>query len=355
MTSGVDAPQSQQRALPKAPTGITGLDEITGGGLPRGRPTLVCGGAGCGKTLLALEFLVRGATEFGEPGVCMSFEETAGELTQNVRSLGFDLADLVARKQLVLDFVRVERSEIEETGDYGLEGLFVRLGHAIDTIGAKRVVLDPVGNLSHAGSRQDTAEMLTRLIDFLKVSRITVFLTGVSPADSAQTGADLEISSLVDTWIHLRDIESNGERNRVMYILKSRGMAHSNQIREFRLTDQRIELVDVYLGPEGVLTGAARQSQEAREKSETLLRQQRIEAKQRELQRMREALEARITAMRKEFDAEEAELQQEMTQDRDRDDVSQQDRMRMRAKRQADDGLASVDSARSRKNARVRK
>ena len=138
---------SQDRALPKAATGIAGLDEITGGGLPRGRPTLVCGGAGCGKTLLAMEFLVRGATQFDEPGVFMAFEETAEELAQNVRSLGFDLDDLVARKKLLIDYVRVERSEIEETGEYDLEGLFVRLGHAIDSIGAKRVVLDTIETL----------------------------------------------------------------------------------------------------------------------------------------------------------------------------------------------------------------
>ncbi len=133
-----------RRQLPKAPTGIQGLDEITGGGLPKGRPTLVCGGAGCGKTLLAMEFLVRGATQFNEPGVFMAFEETAKDLTQNVASLGFDLKDLVARKKLVLDFVYIERSEIEETGEYDLEGLFIRLGHAIDSIGAKRVVLDTI-------------------------------------------------------------------------------------------------------------------------------------------------------------------------------------------------------------------
>jgi KaiC protein len=129
------------RSLPKASTGIEGLDEITGGGLPRGRPTLVCGSAGCGKTLLAMEFLVHGATQFGEPGVSMAFEETAEELAQNVRSLGFDLEELAARNQLLVDYVRVERSEIEETGEYDLEGLFIRLGPAIDTVGAKRVVL----------------------------------------------------------------------------------------------------------------------------------------------------------------------------------------------------------------------
>ena len=122
---------SESRSLPKALTGIQGLDEITGGGLPRGRPTLVCGSAGCGKTLLAMEFIVRGATEYNEPGVFMAFEETGPELAQNVRSLGFDLDRLVKQKKLVLDFVRVERSEIDETGDYDLEGLFIRLGAAI--------------------------------------------------------------------------------------------------------------------------------------------------------------------------------------------------------------------------------
>ena len=133
--------------LPKSPTGIQGLDEITGGGLPKGRPTLVCGGAGCGKTLLAMEFLVRGATQFHEPGVFMAFEETAKDLTQNVVSLGFDLKDLIARNRILLDFVHVERGEIEETGEYDLEGLFIRLGHAIDSIGAKSVVLDTIESL----------------------------------------------------------------------------------------------------------------------------------------------------------------------------------------------------------------
>src|SRR5450830_848109 len=172
-------PTSKSRPqLPKAPTGIQGLDEITGGGLPKGRPTLVCGGAGCGKTLLAMEFLVRGATQFNEPGVFMAFEETAKDLTQNVASLGFDLKDLVARKKIVLDFVRVERSEIEETGEYDLEGLFIRLGHAIDSIGAKRVVLDTVEALfagvpNHAILRAE----LRRLFRWLKYKGVTAVIT----------------------------------------------------------------------------------------------------------------------------------------------------------------------------------
>ena len=134
-------------SFPKSPTGIQGFDEITAGGLPKGRPTLVCGGAGCGKTLFGIEFLVRGATKFNEPGVFMSFEETNEELTTNVISLGFDLEDLIKKKKIVLDHVHLERSEIEETGEYDLEGLFIRLGYAIDSIGAKRVVLDTIESL----------------------------------------------------------------------------------------------------------------------------------------------------------------------------------------------------------------
>src|SRR3954467_14497 len=135
------------RQLPRCPTGIEGLDEITGGGLPLGRPTLICGSAGCGKTVLATEFLVRGATMFAEPGLFLAFEERSEELTQNVRSLGFDLDDLARRNLVTVDHVSVERSDIEETGEYDLEGLFIRIGHEIDRIGAKRVVLDTLESL----------------------------------------------------------------------------------------------------------------------------------------------------------------------------------------------------------------
>jgi circadian clock protein KaiC len=558
MTKANNNRRAVSRSLPKAPTGIQGLDEVTGGGLPRGRPTLVCGSAGCGKTLLAMEF--AGPRSMTSPACSWAFEETAAELAQNVRSLGFDLDDLVERKKLVVDFVRVERSEIEETGDYDLEGLFVRLGHAIDSIGAKRVVLDtietlfsglsnmailraelrrlfrwlkdrgvtavitgergegtltrhgleeyvsdcvilldhrvteqvstrrlrivkyrgtvhgtneypflidedgitvlpitslglhhevsderiptgiarldamlggrgyyrgstvlvsgtagsgkssmaahfanaacrrgerclyfafeespgqivrnmrsigldlepwvkkgllrfhatrstlcglemhlatfhklvqefqphviifdPIGNLSQAGTRHDTTAMLTRLIDFVKGQQITAFLTSLTSAAESLEKTDVDVSSLVDTWLLLRDIELGGERNRAMYVLKSRGMAHSNQIREFLLTDQGIELADVYLGPEGVLTGSARQSQEARERAATLLRVQEVEGKQRELERKREALEARIAALRKEFEAEEEEAKRVIGQEKTREEVVRQDRER---------------------------
>src|ERR1700690_3244895 len=164
--------------LPKCPTGIQGLDEITGGGLPRGRPTLVCGGAGCGKTLLAAEFLVRGAVQFGEPGVLMAFEETEAELAANVASLGFDLAGLIRQKKIVVDYVHIEPGDVHESGEYDLEGLFVRLNHAIDSIGAKRVVLDTLEAL-FAGLRNEAilrAE-LRRLFRWLKAKGVTAVIT----------------------------------------------------------------------------------------------------------------------------------------------------------------------------------
>jgi circadian clock protein KaiC len=560
---GVVEPQ-----LPKAPTGIQGLDEITNGGLPRSRPTLVCGAAGCGKTLLAMEFLVRGAVQFGEPGVFMAFEETAADLTQNVRFLGFDLDGLQKQKKLAVDFVRVERSEIEENGEYDFEGLFIRLGHAIDSIGAKRVVLDtieslfsgfsnesilraelrrlflwlkergmtavitgergegsltrqgleeyisdcvilldhrvieqistrrlrivkyrgtshftneypfligedginllpitsaglhyqvsderistgvarldamldgrgyyrgstvlvsgtagsgksslaahfidatcrrgegclyipfeespaqiirnmrsigldlenwakkgllhfyanrstthglemhllacqrlvqdlnpkaivfdPIGTLIDAGSRRDATIMVTRLIDFLKMRGITTLMNNLTSGGDALEKTNIDISSLVDTWLLLRDIELGGERNRAMYILKSRGMAHSNQIREFLITGDGIDLLDVYVGPEGVLTGSARQSQEARERAETLAREQELQRRRRERERKREALEARITAMRKEFEIEDEESQRAIGEGLTRESVLAQDRQAMALKRKGD-------------------
>lgn len=531
------AKQKARPQLPKAPTGIEGLDEITGGGLPRGRTTLVCGGTGCGKTLLAMEFLVRGATEFGEPGVFMTFEESAEDLTANVASLGFDLKALIARKKIALDFVYIERSEVEEAGAYDLEALFIRLGHAIDTIGAKRVVLDTIESLFSGlpdpiilraelrrlfrwlkekgvsaivtGERGDTTltrqgleeyvsdcvivldhrvseqassrrlrvvkyrgsihgtneypflidadgfsvlpvtslglehiaskervssgvarldamlggkgyyrgssvlisgtagtgksslaahfadaacrrgervlffsfeespsqilrnmrsigidlqpwikkgllqiqanrpssaglethlvmkhklirefkpqvvildplnsyvignneievkSMLTRLVDFLKTRQITGLFTNLAQSGSPVEQTDVNISSVIDSWLLLRDIDCGGERNRGLSILKSRGMAHSNQIREFLLTDHGVELRDVYVGPEGVLTGSARLTKEAENEAEQLIRSQEVELRRIELERKRTTLEAQIAMLRAEFAVQE--------------------------------------------------
>jgi circadian clock protein KaiC len=558
----------ERSELPKCPTGIIGLDEITGGGLPRGRPTLVCGSAGCGKSLMGMEFLVRGITEFNEPGVLMSFEEPVRDVSQNVRSLGFNLEDLVAKKKLVLDHVRVERSEIEETGEYDLEGLFIRLNYAIDSIGAKRVVLDtletlfgglsnqailraelrrlfewlkekgvtavitgekgdatltrqgleeyvsdcvifldhrivdqvstrrlrvvkyrgsvhgtneypflidedgitvlpitsvgldhqvssdriptgvpeldqmlggpgyfrgssvlvsgtagtgkstlcahfadatcqrgekclyfafeespsqiirnmrgiginlqrwvdqgllrfyatrpslqglethlaqihkhikdfgpdavvidPISNLVNVGNTMEVNSMLLRLVDFLKMNQITAFFTNLTSGGAVLEGTELGMSSLMDTWLLLRDIELNGERNRGIYVLKSRGMAHSNQIREFTITPQGVKLVEVYLGSEGVLTGSARRAQEAKEKALTLSQQQDLDRKQRALERKRRAMEAQIAAIQAAFESDEQEALASIEEDRGRESALVQDRMQMAISRKSE-------------------
>jgi len=230
-------PEHTPSQLAKCRTGIRGLDEITNGGLPKGRPSLVYGNAGSGKTIVGMEFLLHGALEYGEPGVFISFEETEEELAQNVASLGFDLDELVSRSLISLDYVHFDRSEAGISGTYDLDGLFVRLGHAIDT--------------SIHGSA-------------------------------------------CATW-NTRVNETAG-----LHILKSRGMAHSNQIREFRISDRGVDLMDVYLGSDGVLAGTARLSQESLEKSNALARQQELQRRKREHERKRDALEANIGALRAE-------------------------------------------------------
>ena len=213
------------RSLPKAPTGIQGLDEITRGGLPSGRPTLVCGSAGCGKTLLAMEFLVRGAMQYGEPGVFMAFEENAAELTQNVRSLGFDLDRLVREKKLVLDFVQVERSEIDETGDYDLEGLFIRLGAAIDSIGAKRVALDTIEVLFSGFQNEGILRAeLRRLFRWLKDREVSAVITG-ERGEGTLTRRGLE-EYVSDCVILLDHRITDQISTRRMRIVKYRGTTH---------------------------------------------------------------------------------------------------------------------------------
>jgi circadian clock protein KaiC len=231
-------------SLPKAATGIQGLDEITGGGLPRGRPTLVCGSAGCGKTLLAMEFLVRGATEYNEPGVFLAFEETAEELTQNVRSLGFDLDDLAARSKLVVDYVHVERSEIEETGEYDLEGLFIRLGHAIDSIGAKRVVLDTLetlfGGLSNSAILRSE---LRRLFRWLKDKEVTAIITA-ERGDGTLTRHGLE-EYVSDCVILLDHRVSEQLSTRRLRVVKYRGTTHGTNEYPFLIDENGISVLPV--------------------------------------------------------------------------------------------------------------
>ena len=267
----------EEKVLQKAPSGISGLDDITYGGLPKDRPTLICGSAGSGKTLMAMD-LVKGAKNYDEPGVFMAFEETSEELTTNFASLGFDLDDLVANNKLAVDYVHIDKSEIEETGEYDLEGLFIRLGMTIDSIGAKRValdtlevlfsgfmneailrselrrlidkfepaivIIDPMSNLTNVGTQNDVKFTLTKLIDYLKLKNITTVCTSLVELEHEYIEGMYAqgISSLMDTWINLRFFENNNERNRGVAVIKSRGMPHSNQIREYLVTDHGIEI-----------------------------------------------------------------------------------------------------------------
>lgn len=575
----------KRHTLQKAPTSIHGLDEITGGGLPKGRPTLICGGAGCGKTLFAMEFLVRGAIEHNEPGVFISFEETEKELTANVASLGFDLDGLVKKKKIWLEHIKVERDDVEQNGDFDLEGLFVRIHYAIESIGAKRVVLDTIESLfsvlpnplilrdelrrlfrwlkrkgvttiitaergdgtltrqgleeyvsdcvilldhrvndqssirrlrivKYRGSTHGTNEypflidedgfsilpvtslglnyfssseristgigrldtmlsgkgyfrastilvsgtagtgktsiaakfvesacergervlyftfeesssqltrnmlsigidlepwvkkellrfhatrptlyglethlttsiklikkfrpdivvldpingfmigenqtevknMLLRLVDFLKMQRITAFFTSLTSAGDNLESSDVYVSSLIDTWLLLRDIEIGGERNRGLYVLKSRGMAHSNQIREFKLTDNGIELVDVYVGEDGVLTGSARLSREMKDEAEKLQRQQELGDKKFRIERKRDAMEAQITVLRSEFEAEESESLKEMRIEKARSERLTQDNVNIVRSRGSD--ASSKLQGTKKKTGRIRK
>ena len=564
---------AKNRLLPKSPTGISGLDEITGGGLPKGRPTLVCGSAGSGKSMLGVEFLVRGAIQFNEPGVLVTFEELPQDIITNARSLGFDIDKLVEKKKLFLDYVRIERNEIQETGEYDLEGIFVRLNYAIEAIGAKRVVLDtieslftgltnqailrselrrlfgwlkqkgvtaiitgekgdgtltrngleeyvsdcvimldhrvidqvstrrlrivkyrgsthgtneypflinengfsvlpisslglshdvsterissgvprldsmlggkgfyrgssvlisgtagtgksslagffadaasrrgerslyfafeespqqitrnmrsiglnldpwvkkgllqfhasrptlyglethlavmhkqvkdfkpqvviidPISNLVNTGSANEVRAMLLRLVDFLKSQQITALFTSLSSPDMKNLEqTDVGISSIMDSWLLLRDIELGGERNRGLYVLKSRGMAHSNQIREFVLTDKGIDLRDIYVGPEGVLTGSMRVAQEAREHAQKVFRETEIETKKRKLARKRAALEAQIAALKAEFEGEEAEIGRVLIQENRIVQQAEMDEVAMARSRRADKATA---------------
>jgi circadian clock protein KaiC len=236
--------KSSPAGLPKARTGIHGLDEITKGGLPRGRPTLICGAAGCGKTMMAIEFLVRGATEFNEPGVFMTFEENAEELTANVRSLGFDLDKLVARKKIVLDHVRIERAQLEENGEYDLEGLFIRLGHAVDSIGAKRVVLDTLESLfSSLPNEAVLRAELRRLFGWLKARGLTAVITAERGKETlTRHGLEEYVADCVILLDH-RVLDQISTRR--VRIVKYRGTAHGTNEYPFLITEQGISVLPI--------------------------------------------------------------------------------------------------------------
>jgi len=557
-------------ALPsvgKSPTGIHGLDEVARGGLPQGRPTLLCGSAGCGKTLFGMTFLYNGAVQYDEPGVFIAFEEQPEDLIKNVGSLSYDIQKLIAEKKLAIDHVEIERSKIAESGEYDLEGLFIRLGFAIDQIGAKRVVvdtiealfsgleneqllrselrrlfewlkakgvtavitgergegtltrygleeyvadcvilldnrvhdqlstrrlrivkyrgsahgtneypfiideqgitvmpitssgltheasterltsgipdldqmlegkgyykgssilvsgmagtgkstvaahfvdatcasgrrciyfameespsqiirnmrsigidlrkwgdnkllqfsarrpslfglethlatmyrdvtdfdpavvvIDPMSALLNAGASGDVHAMVLRLVDFLKTRGITALFTDLGAASSENATTEVQISSLMDTWILLYNRESNGEHNRQLYLLKSRGMAHSNQVREFIMSSNGIMLRPAYVGLEGMLTGSARLAQEAKDRATALAREQDMERRSRELEQKRREITAQIEILRTQLAGEEAEVALLNREGIAREDQLAIDRVAMEKSRQA--------------------
>jgi circadian clock protein KaiC len=318
-------------------SGVPRLDTMLGGeGFYRGSTILVSGTAGTGKTSLAAHF-VDAACRRGERSLYFSFEESAGQLTRNMRSIGVNLEQW--SKKGLLQF------HSSRATFYGLEMHLAIIHRVVQNFQPHVVVLDPVGSLIQAGNLRDAQSMLIRLIDFLKQRGVTALLTSLTAGGEALEKTNVEISSIADTWLFTRDIELNGERNRALYVLKSRGMAHSNQLREFQLTRKGVELLDAYMGPEGVLTGSSRLSQETREKAVALARQREAERKGRERVRKREALEARIAALRKEFEVEEEEAETSAEQNGLREEAFAEDRKAMGRSRKAD----LVDGARGRK------
>ena len=230
--------------LPKTPSGINGLDEITNGGLPAGRPTLICGEAGCGKTLFSIEFIVKGATLYNEPGVFVAFEEKAEELAANVSSLGFDIKKLVDTKKMRVDYIHIERSEIEETGEYDLEGLFIRLDYAIKSIGAKRVVLDTIENLfSGLSNKRILRAELRRLFQWLKDRQVTTVITG-EKGDGSLTREGIE-EYVSDCVILLDHRVSNQISTRRLRILKYRGSVHGTNEYPFLIDEDGISILPV--------------------------------------------------------------------------------------------------------------
>jgi len=230
--------------FPKTPTGIAGLDEITNGGFPKGRPTLICGTAGSGKTILAIQFLIKGITEYDEPGVFISFEESAKDLTQNVRSLGFDLEKIIGQKKLKIDQVRVERSEIQETGEYDLEGLFIRLNHAIDSIGAKRVVLDTIESLfSGLNNTGILRSEIRRLFQWLREKGVTTIITG-ERGETTLTRQGLEeyVSDCV-ILLDFRVIEQIATRR--LRIVKYRGSTHGTNEYPFLIDEDGVSVLPI--------------------------------------------------------------------------------------------------------------
>lgn len=325
----VTSPGLQQEASDeRISTGVPRLDAMLGGaGVYRGSSVLITGTAGTGKTSLAAHFAAATCRR-GERCLYLAFEESEGQLVRNMRSLGLDLAPWL--KKGILRFHATRPTA------YGLEMHLATLHKLANEFHPRVVIVDPITTFLNVGTPAEAESMLMRVIDFLKAQQITALFTSLTHGGDHLEQSQTGISSLIDTWLLVRDIELGGERNRGMYVLKSRGMAHSNQIREYLLTDHGVELKDVYIGPEGVLTGSMRLAQEAREQTVTLSRQQEIERRQRNLELKRQALEAQIVAQRGQFEAEQDELKLLITQEQAAAGRAGQNREKMARSRKAD-------------------
>jgi circadian clock protein KaiC len=334
---------NHQSSSERVSSGLDELDAMLGDGGGKGRrgyyrgsSVLVTGSAGTGKSTLAACF-ADATCRRGERCLYFAFEESKSQIVRNMATIGIDLSPHVERG--LLHFFNTRPTL------YGLEMHLAIMHKQIAGLGPSAVIIDPVSNLQNIGSELDVHNMLIRLVDFLKMQNVTAVMTNLTSGNQAKESSDMGISSLMDTWVLLRDIELGGERNRGLYVLKSRGMPHSNQIREFRITPRGLELLDVYVGPEGVLTGSARLAQESRERADTLVRQQEVEAKGLELARKREALEARITALRAEFEAEADRLRRDIQIDEARARVLADDRTAMRGSRKGSVAVAATTAS----------
>jgi circadian clock protein KaiC len=265
----------------------------------------VSGAAGSGKSTIAAYF-ADAACRRGERCLFLAFEESRDQIVRNMRSVGIDLARHVDSGHLLIEASRPSM--------HGLETHLAQIHRLITAYEPQAIVIDPISNLGYASQRLDLSAMLLRLIDFLKSNGITALFVNLVAAGMPLDATDAGVSSLIDTWLVLRDIEAGGERNRGLYVIKSRGMQHSNQIREFVITSDGIDLLDVYAGPDGVLTGSLRASQEAREKAAAMARDQEQQRRQRDLKTRKVMLQAQIEALQHEASTLDQEISYQSSQ-----------------------------------------
>jgi circadian clock protein KaiC len=316
-------------------TGISSLDRMfEGGGYFRGSSVLISGSAGTGKTSLAALFAAASCKR-RERTLYFAMEEPASQLQRNMASIGLDLGELRRKKLLGL---RAARPTL-----YGLEMHLVAMHNAIEEFEPRAVIIDPISSLSAAGTQREVKSMLVRLFDYLKNKQITCLITSLTVAQVGEE-SELGMSSLIDTWIQVRDLELAGERTRGLFLIKSRGMGHSNQVREFVIGSHGIDLIPVEIGPSGVLTGSARESRENERRTEAIAREHERERKLRQLERRRTAVEAQIAVMRAELDAEASELEAAASEERERTRRTSEDEARQGATRSA--GRASANGER---------